>query len=86
MICKPHILIFIYLFYVDYERKIIGKLSFQTVIKSISRFKKSVIRVSVSSIDWFPRRKIESYLGKIKKLQVLDPKCKMFPYSLVILF
>jgi hypothetical protein len=39
-------LIYVYLFSVDYGLKRIWKLSFQTVIKSTSQFKKSLIRIS----------------------------------------
>jgi hypothetical protein len=62
---------YIYLVFVDYGLKRIRKLSFQTMIG-----------ISGSSVDLFPRRKVGSYLKReIKQLQVFDPICKMFHYS-----
>lgn len=54
----------------DYGLKSIGKLSFQTMIKSTSLFKKSVIHIDGSSIDLFTTRNTEYYVKrKIKQLQ-----------------
>ncbi|CAM0875925.1 unnamed protein product [Alopecurus aequalis] len=50
-----------------------GSSLLKSVNKSTSQFKKSVIRRSGSSNDWFPRKKTESYLKrKIKRLQETD--------------
>ncbi|XP_048569643.1 uncharacterized protein LOC125550648 [Triticum urartu] len=50
-----------------------GNSVLKSVNKSTSQFKKSVIRRSGPSIDWFPRKKTESYLKrKIKRLQETD--------------
>ena len=56
-----------------------GSSLLKSVNKSTSQFKKSLIRRSGSSNDWFPRKKTESYLKrKIKRLQVLNGYHKMF--------
>ncbi|KAI4997955.1 hypothetical protein ZWY2020_053297 [Hordeum vulgare] len=50
-----------------------GNSVLKSVNKSTSQFKKSVIRRSGPSVDWFPRKKTESYLKrKIKRLQETD--------------
>jgi hypothetical protein len=57
---------YIYLVFVDYGLKRIRKLSFQIMI-----------RISGSSVDWFPRRKVGSYL-KRDKATYLIPSAKCF--------
>ncbi|KAL5209128.1 hypothetical protein ABZP36_004751 [Zizania latifolia] len=50
-----------------------GSSILNSVNKSTSQFKKSINRKSGSPIDWFPRKKTESYLKrKIKRLQESD--------------
>ncbi|KAF0921767.1 hypothetical protein E2562_017029 [Oryza meyeriana var. granulata] len=50
-----------------------GSSILNSVNKSTSQFKKSINHRSGSSIDWFPRKKTESYLKrKIKRLQESD--------------
>ncbi|KAI4963658.1 hypothetical protein ZWY2020_011242 [Hordeum vulgare] len=53
--------------------RVYGNSVLKSVNKSTSQFKKSVIRRSGPSVDWFPRKKTESYLKrKIKRLQETD--------------